>query len=416
MNGHAILPWPQVPPFAAGGPCRGDIPLPTVTEDERLRESEESFRQIAENTRDVLVIWDPEAMRMLYVNAAYETVWQRSRASAYAAPWTLVEAVHPEDRERFAALVEGGMRGGYVEGEYRIVRPDGSVRWLRGRTFPLCKASGRIYRITGIAEDVTERNLAKEALVRGQRLASLGTLAAGIAHEINNPVAGILATTEVALAARGTPEGEAIVDEALGRIAAEARRCGRIVRSVLHLARAETIERWPHDLSDIVRRTADLTRGDAADAGATIRLELAEDLPPVLLNPIEIEQVSVNLILNAVQAGSSIIRLRTERSADGVRLAVDDDGRGIPASEASRVFDPFFTTRRSDGGTGLGLSVVHGIVERHGGVVRLDSSPGRGTTVTVDLPIGRDLPPEPEAPVEARAGGPGPAPQYPTSA
>ena len=228
--------------------------------------------------------------------------------------------------------------------------------------------------------------VAQERLRRAERLASIGTLAAGIAHEINNPVNSILVNAEAALLERGGDGWD--TRAALERIVGEAVRCGRIVRDVLDFARAEHTEKTRHDLNQAVAAGLERCRRFLEDP-PPVDLDLGEGLPEVLVSPLELEQVLVNLLRNAQHAarGDDLrVEIATRAAGGRARLTVGDNGRGMPPEIAARVFDPFFSTRRRDGGTGLGLSLVHSIVEEHGGTIDVLSRPGAGTTFVIELP------------------------------
>jgi len=227
-----------------------------------------------------------------------------------------------------------------------------------------------------------------EHLRHVERLASVGTFAAGIAHEINNPVGMMLLSAEQMLL---HPD---MTDESLSRQARDiiknARRCGQIVKNVLRFAQHEAAERTIGDVNAVVRSAVDFAHNYAVQQGGEIQCALTPELPPVSLSHIELEQALVNLIQNGIEAASERvpqITVTTARAADMVRIVVVDNGCGIPPQDRSRVFDPFFTTRRTHGGTGLGLSLVYGIIADHGGTVRIESTSNDGTEMTIDLPI-----------------------------
>jgi PAS domain S-box-containing protein len=264
---------------------------------------------------------------------------------------------------------------------------DGLEARVQERTARLAEALERL------RHEVAERERAQEQLRTVERLHSLGTFAAGIAHEINNPFAGILATAELGRALNADGASREELDATLARIAAEARRGGEIVRSVLRFARAQKSERASVDLNELARETCRGARVTELLNGSNVRTRLARELPPIRLNRTEVEQVLLNLLRNAVQAGAKEIVVRTSQRDGHVYLVVRDDGRGIARRDLPRIFDPFFTTREGEGGTGLGLSVAHGIVTRHDGTLRVQSKPGRGTTFTLALPI--DVPDHP---------------------
>jgi len=232
---------------------------------------------------------------------------------------------------------------------------------------------------------------AEERFRRAERLASVGTLATGIAHEINNPVNSILMTAEAAQMARGREDWPERADRALEIVVREAERCGRIVRDVLDLARPGSPGQAREDLGDVVRRAVDVARNLTKKGGLQVDLELADDLPPVALDAAAVERLVVHLMRNSIEAsaaGKARVRVATERAGDDrVRLTVSDRGRGIEPALLGRIFDPFFSTRRTSGGVGLGLSLVHGIVEEHGGAIDVESRPGEGSTFRVELPL-----------------------------
>lgn len=299
----------------------------------------------------------------------------------------LVDLAHPEDGERLRRAAEGlEPARSPAPVEHRFVRRDGRVVWCRVSLSQVEDGP-----LIAMIEDVTEQQRAEQKLRESERLVAVGTLAAGIAHEINNPVGSILASAQYAQMVRDDADGAEKVDESLANIVAEARRCGQIVKSVLKFAREETTERWPSDLNRVVGQTRDHSMELVRRYGARLELDLADRLPEVVMNPTEIEQLLANLVRNALQSGGYGIhvRIRTEDRGDLVVLSVRDDGPGMPPEVREQIFDPFFTTREASGGTGLGLSMVHGIVSGHGGKVSVHSEPGEGTDVVVELPTFR---------------------------
>jgi two-component system, NtrC family, sensor kinase len=240
--------------------------------------------------------------------------------------------------------------------------------------------------------DLSDLKVAEERLRVTERLASLGTLSAGLAHEINNPLNSVLLSAQVALTMCGAAPTDPQIVAALEQIVAEARRGGRLVHNMLSFAKQEDTQKWPADLNDIVRRVVTLAEA-AHENLCSLGLQLAPDLPQVAVNPTEIEQVLMNLIRNAREAannGECRVLIKTEPRMEGVRLTVADNGPGIPPDELPRVFDPFFTTKRGAGGTGLGLSIVYAIVAGHSGSINVESRPGAGTRFMIDFPLHTD--------------------------
>lgn len=262
--------------------------------------------------------------------------------------------------------------------ELRIARDELELR-VAERTARLAEANERL------RLEAAERAAAERQLRHAERLASIGTFGAGIAHEINNPLAAIVAAAELAraLVADGDPRRE--LDGVLARIAEEAHRGGEIVKGILRFSREEASERWPLDVNQVARRLC-LSALDTVLQRCRLRTRLARRLPSVLMNPTELEQILLNLLSNAAQAGARHVALRTDTAAGRIRIVVRDDGCGIDPCNLGRIFDPFFTTRQAEGGTGLGLSIVHGIVSRYEGDIQVRSRLGRGTSFTVQLP------------------------------
>ncbi len=256
-------------------------------------------------------------------------------------------------------------------------------RRVAERTAELAEANAQLKR------ESKERKQAEETLRRAERLASIGTLAAGIAHEINNPLGAITLFAGAAKRLLGQPDGMGTVTEALREIESQARRCSRIVKSVLQFGREQSRQKWPNDLRKAAGRARDLTHALAVERSVAVDLRLEDDLPDIVSNPTEMEQVFVNLIHNAVQASKpgDRVSVRIESAHGAIHAHVEDRGCGMSEEQLGRVFDPFYTTRSDEGGTGLGLSISYGIIENHGGTINGRSKPGEGTTFSLVLPL-----------------------------
>jgi len=229
----------------------------------------------------------------------------------------------------------------------------------------------------------------EERLRRLEHLAALGTYAAGIAHELNNPIGTIALSAEYAVRTED-PERRA---KLLDNIVANAQRCGRIVESVLRFAKDETTRKWSVDLNALIRQCVDLVKTYVGQERIVVDLDLNEPAAKIVCNPTEIEQVFVNLLRNAVEAhpGRCRVCIRCSLFERHARIVISDDGPGIAKANRDRVFDPFFSTRRGSGGSGLGLSITHRILTGHGGSIRLRSERGAGATFEIELPLeGRD--------------------------
>jgi PAS domain S-box-containing protein len=246
--------------------------------------------------------------------------------------------------------------------------------------------NGEVVGAIEIARDITKDIRIQKAMMQYDKMASIGRLAAGVAHEINNPLTTILTS---ALLIQEDIDSEDPNYQELQTIADEALRCRKIVSSLLDFARQSKPVKEKHDLNGVVTESVVLTRKQAAFNDVAVEESLPEDLPLINMDKDQIEQALINLILNAIEATDPGGKVAVESSfvpeAEAVELTVSDSGKGIPEENIGRIFDPFFTTRES--GTGLGLAITHGIIEQHGGTIEVESKPGHGTRFTIRLPL-----------------------------
>ena len=242
-----------------------------------------------------------------------------------------------------------------------------------------------------VSERTQDLENSLESLRRAERLASIGTLAAGVAHQINNPVGAIRAASQFALICEDSPDAVSQYREALETCVQQADRCGQIVRNILQFSRGEEGERSQEDLRLLVSRSCKLVSNYAQEREVRIEAVEQEEEVMVFVNSLEIEQVLVNVLRNAIEAGDkgSPIQVRTQSSDTEALVDICDEGPGIPAEHAPYLFDPFYTTRLHHGGTGLGLSVAHGIVTAHGGSINANIETKNGTTIQIRLPLER---------------------------
>lgn len=245
-----------------------------------------------------------------------------------------------------------------------------------------------------------ELRIAEAEAARGEKLASVGLLAAGIAHELNNPLTGIL--TFSSLVRKNLPDGSADAED-LDLVIRETKRCAAIIKRLLDFAREKTPEKKFTDINQVILGTARLVERPANLRDIEIAMDLDPDLPPVWADADQITQVIMNMLVNAQHAieekGSITVRSRRVQKAPGaepgaqpvtmVELSIIDTGCGIPKKNLKRIFDPFFTSKEVGKGTGLGLSVSHGIVSAHGGMIEVESEVGEGTTFRIFLPLER---------------------------
>jgi PAS domain S-box-containing protein len=373
--------------------------------EEALRDSELRFRQLADNVDQVFWLARPEG-GLLYLNPAFERIWGRDREAFYTDESRLGESIHPEDRDRALDLMKRHSEQ-ELDFQYRIVRPDGEVRWIRDRSFHVRDEAGNVIRIAGIAMDITEprrageeRRALEEQMRHAQKLESLGVLAGGIAHDFNNLLMGVLGNAGLALSELPSDSSARATVE---QIETAALRAAELTNQLLAYAGKGRFVVEPLDLSRLVEEMAHLLSA-AISKKAVLRYDLAEELPAVEADATQLRQVAMNLITNASEAlgdDSGLITVRTGvMEADRAYLAgtwagdalepgpyvyleVADTGGGMDEETRARIFDPFFTTKFT--GRGLGLAGVLGIVRSHEGAIRVETEPGRGTTVTVLL-------------------------------
>ncbi len=362
--------------------------------EEALRESERKFRQLAENIQEIFWIFSADGGPVVYISPAYERVFGRSCDSLYAAPNTFLEAVHPDDRERVRALISGRSRAAREE-EHRIIRPDGAVRWISTSAFGVVDESGTVFRVVGVSRDVTDRKLAEERVLHSQKLEAVGTLASGVAHDFNNLLTAIFGYN--ALARKALPKDHPanpyldLADQAI-------EQASGVTKSLLTFGHKTPAAKSPVALTRVVGDSLRLLRRLLPAS-----VEIVEDVPAgldlwVSADATQLQQVLINLAVNARDAmphgGRLRIQLRpgtngTEAAplpASEAVLTVEDTGVGMSEEVRSRIFEPFFTTKPRGEGTGLGMSIVHGIVTEHGGRITVDSELGRGTRIAIALP------------------------------
>ena len=362
--------------------------------------------EIAENVRDILWLLDWPTLRTRYLNKAYEDIFGRSRAEIDGKIEDWVARVHPADRERFVAAA-AARTGGAFDEEYRIVRPDGGVRWVRNKASPVRDASGNVTHIFGVCEDITERRELESQLRATQKMESIGQLAGGIAHDFNNLLTIIVACNEELLEElRDVPA----LREPLLETRLAVQRATSLTRDLLAFSRRRHHDPKVVDLNEVVSEAERMLRRLLGEDVA-FSTGLAPRLPCVRIDAAQFTSVLVNFAVNARHAmpKGGVLALATyelEAGAPppamdphftahiGVRLPparhvvleITDTGAGFDRAVADRIFEPFFTTKTAGKGTGLGLAVVHGIVKQCGGHIEVASALGVGTTFRVFLP------------------------------
>ncbi|WP_163867894.1 PAS domain S-box protein [Myxococcus eversor] len=371
---------------------------PLKQAEEEVRRSEVSFRTLIESLPDLVAVFDRDA-RVRYANLKV------ARALGYSDVRELIgkhisDMIPPEDLASADARMHEALRTGRnALQERRMVRRDGGILHVESTTFPL-HFDGEDS-IVSVAHDLTERHQMQARLMLAERMASVGTLAAGVAHEINNPLAYLTANlafareelTNLPVSGVDPTLAEALADaqSALAEAQQGAERVRTIVRDLKTFSRVDSLEDAVVDVRRVLDSTLNLATTEIRHRARLVKF--FEDVTPVRANESRLGQVFLNLLVNAAQAipeGSPDrheIRVST-RMGDGGRVMVEvsDTGVGIAAEHLPRLFDPFFTTKAPGVGTGLGLSICHNLVTALGGEIRVRSSPNRGSTFQVLLP------------------------------
>jgi len=362
--------------------------------EEALKDSEERYKSLVTNVKLGVFRSTPgRTGRFLEVNPAMEEITGYSREELLKMNVSDLY-VHPERRE--AILKEVASATGEATKELRFRKKDGTEIVVSDTKVAVRDNTGKILYFDGIIQDITERKLAEERekelqqqLYLSSRLVAIGELAAGVAHEINNPLTGILGFSQRLL--RKSAEETQVRD--LEIICNEAQRAAKVVENLLTFARRCEPKKQYADINDILQKALELRAYELKTSNIEVDLDLDLSLPKTMVDFHQIQEVFLNIILNAEQAISETNRggklsIKTQPVRDYIKISFADDGPGIPAEHLDKLFDPFFTTRRERGGTGLGLSVCYGIVAEHGGRMYAKSKPGKGATFFVELPVG----------------------------
>jgi len=361
-----------------------------------LRENESRLRQLVENISEVLWMTDAAKIEVLYVSPAYESIWGRTGTSLVEEPDSFFDAIHPDDRPRVLGRLQDDFYATY-ELEYRIVRPDSSVRWIRERAFPVRDAAGLVIRIARIAEDVTEKRQWEMQLRQSQKMEAVGRLAGGVAHDFNNLLSVIFGHS--ALLAAAAPSQKRLRDS-VAEINRAAERAAALTQQLLAFGRRQVVEPKVLDLGSVLAESRNLLRRLIGE-DVHLKMSLAPGLSQVNADPSQINQVLMNLVMNARDAmphgGELTVETRDvdfaaasatldpeTRPRRYVLLAVTDTGCGMTPEVQARILEPFFSTKSDS--TGLGLSVVDGIVNQNGGHLTVATRPGLGTTFSIYLP------------------------------
>jgi PAS domain S-box-containing protein len=360
--------------------------------EDSLKLQQAYFQQLFDNSPDAIVMLD-NTDRVVQINDGFERLFGYNAEEIKDR--FINELIIPEDyAEEAAALSRTAIDGKAARKETVRKCKDGSLTDVSALGYPI-HFDNKTVGVYVIYSDITERKQAEERekelqreLYLSSRLAAIGELAAGVAHQLNNPLTGILGFSQRLL--RKSADEETSQD--LRKIYGETERAAKIVQNLLAFARCRQPKKEYSDVNNVVQSALELRAYELKTSNIEVTTKLAPSLPKIMLDFHQMQEVFLNLILNAEQAmteGNSggKLTIKTEKNKGYVRCTFSDDGPGIPPENLDNVFDPFFTTKGERGGTGLGLSVCHGIIGEHGGKIYAKSKPRKGATFFVELPI-----------------------------
>jgi PAS domain S-box-containing protein len=367
------------------------------------QESEEKYRLIVENNRDMIFTVN-EDEEYVYVSPAVTSMlgYQPSELIGNR----FISYVHPDDRHVIEEEIKRTYTVGYKvsgDSEYRMRQASGSWLWVVSRGSRVIDKNGELLYFIGIIRDITEHKMAEEEKRRleekaqvASRLAAVGEMAAGIAHEINNPLTGVLGFSQMLMEKKDVPDD---IKEALALIADGSSRVADIVKRLLTFARQTKPVKTLASLNELIENTLKLREYVLRTNNIKVITVFDPELPWSVVDPGQMQQVFLNLIVNAEQAmkkanGKGTLTIRTEKKNNDIRLIFQDDGPGITKENMGHLFEPFFTTKEPGEGTGLGLSLSRSIILEHNGKMSVESEFGRGVTFILELPLVEALPAE----------------------
>ena len=375
-------------PFRVNDELIGTVAtLRDITEPKRaqdtLSRSEARYRNLVESASDAIVTLDANG-RFTTVNHAAEII-SGYRREELVGQW-FAPMLSDDELPKALAHFQKALAGETGLFETQFYRKDGE-----GRTISVTYSTPqRDEEVLCLIRDVTDQKMLQEQLIQSEKMSAIGQLVSGVAHELNNPLAGISAFAQLLLAEKRFPPDQRTAAET---IYSEARRASRIVQNLLTFARQHKAEKGPAAINQVLDDTLELRGYELRVRGIDVRREYDEALPDTMGDAHQLQQVFLNLITNAEQAMERSegrhhrLTVRTRRSGEAIRIEVEDTGSGVPANLLERIFNPFFTTKPTGHGTGLGLSISLGIVREHEGRIWAENAPQGGARFVVELPV-----------------------------
>jgi PAS domain S-box-containing protein len=378
----------------------------------QLHKEQEFARRLVDNFPDLILVVDTDS-HYTFVSPRCQEVLGYELAET--ANMELGGRTHAEDLPNLLALFADFLAGrrSFASLEIRVRHKLGDWRRIRFNFSPLADETGKIEGVVLSGRDVTELKRLEEQLIQAEKLAAMGQMLAGVAHELNNPLTAILGVTELLREGQGLEESTKRQLELTHR---QARRAARIVQNLLEFSRPASPQKKPVDLNSIIERTLQLHEHSLRRSSVEVDFRPQPDFPGVVADANQLIQVFLNLVTNAEQAirevrESGRLQIRLARVGASISITFQDDGVGIRPESVARLFDPFYTTKRPGGGTGLGLSICLSIVREHGGTIEAEALPAGGSAFTVYLPAAVDQTPVTSfsvTPLPSSAASPGP--------
>jgi len=357
-----------------------------ISMEEAIKESEEKYSKVFYANPNPMTIVSPDTGHINDVNEAFFQASGYSRDECIGLTITELGLwVSQEDRKKFIRILAEQNKVQDFETEMRLKSGDIKSVLLSVETITI---GGESFRVIS-SKDITDRKKMDEQLIVTDRLASVGELASGIAHELNNPLTGVIGFSDLLMTRENIPED---IKEDLTIINREAVRAAQVAKHLLTFARKHPDEKQPTDINNIVQLVLDLREYEQRVNNIDVEAKLADDLPQILANDFQLQQVFLNIIINAEhfmteEHGLGTLTIITEQVEDIIRVSITDDGPGIFPDNITHIFDPFYTTKEVGEGTGLGLSICYGVITEHGGKIYAESELGKGTTFTIELPV-----------------------------
>jgi two-component system, NtrC family, sensor kinase len=350
----------------------------------QLQRERDFNQKILNTTQSMILVLDTAGLISYANRRCYEAGYRQAELIGHR----LVDWVESSHRSDFEAALQTTAHGQQVDNlELRARRADGSLGHFSISLSPMRDEADQVNSVVVVMTDITDAALLQAKLAHAEKMATIGRLVSGVAHEVNNPLAAILGFTDLLLE---NPEVPSAAREDLQIILQETQRTKEIVQDLLSFARQRPAQKEPVQINAVLRQTIKLRSYDFSSHGVEVIEEFEENLSPTLGDAQQLQQVFLNILNNAYDAiqesgNHGRIRIRTRRAEDDIEVAFMDNGTGVPDPE--RIFDPFFTTKQVGKGTGLGLSICYGIVRAHGGEILCWNNTGEsGSTFVIRLP------------------------------